>query len=281
MEVAEIHVLYESQDVMKTFHAVVAVATVILSLGGCTTASDAGVTPDRTTVGHEDEAQFDGVVTGFLAPEGNYGTGCDELLCVRVDDATVNLSLIGTFGPSCYGGAIDDDAAAIMAKEGVLPVGTNVRVVRTGPADNYEGFIQIISDDVDERGAAGSVNELLVSTGYWVPEAYSGQFNTTQVGAALDSEFRLLENAHLTVVEEQYAPFIAEAANVARAVGAGGQAICVAQLAQKAADDAASAALLAKSQRDASSWYAEWLLTHPGGLVGCRDGDGDGRCHEH
>lgn len=229
---------------------------------------------------HTDEETFEGIVTGHLAPEDDYGTACDDTLCVRVDDATVNLSLIGLFGASCYEFApAEEEAKAVAAKVDLLPVGTRVRVVRTEPGDNYEGFIHILPEaEPLVAGPEGSVNQQLVEGGYWMPKPYS-VFNDGAVRWAHEALFRVKDGAILTPVESTYAPLIVEAGNLSRVGGIGGQAICVEQLAQKAIHDAELEKLLEESNRRTELWHQEWLRNHPNG-VQCRDGDGDGRCYE-
>ena len=222
---------------------------------------------------HGGEASFTGVVTGYEANEGEYGIDCDGADCVRVDKATVNLDLITTFGASCLESV--DEAEAVRVKEDLLPIGTEVGVIRGDTGDEFSGFIHIRDEVNINEPVRGSANEQLVTSGYWVPDASA--FNVREVQEGKAATYGL--DYPLSPIQTQYAPYILEAANGARANAIGGQEQCIAQL---IADQEEKRRLEEEKQKyikEGGEIRQQWLRDNPGSLY-CRDGDGDGVCNE-
>lgn len=238
---------------------------------------------ELTSRTHLDEDIFIGVVTGYENPDGAYGFGCDDQNCVVVDNAAVNLALITTWEVSCIDANGVDRAEALRIKEKLLPVGTTVQVIRSAGSEvdrfDLDGFIHKF-DPIESSVSLTSVNEELVTSGYWVPD--TPWSNSHSIGNAY-SDVRIYtanSGALFTEVEARYAPRLIESANAARYVGNGGQADCLQQLVDRAEQEAAWAVAYEESKRQGDAWYQDWLKSNPGGLIGCRDGDGDGVCFE-
>jgi hypothetical protein len=160
---------------------------------------------------------------------------------VRVDDATVNLSLIQTYEASCFQ-APEDKESALAVKRELIPIGTKVLVVRADLTEkyngNYSGFVTPLESLALAPDApfSGSYNERLVASGYWVPDVDFA--NTWEVGDAKAATYEV-DSEYLSEAERGFGPYILASANVARATAVGGQELCVAQLAEQALVDAA------------------------------------------
>lgn len=212
---------------------------------------------------HIDEQRFTGVVTG-------YGESLNPNIVI-VDDAVVDLDLIDPIAANCaLHGA--DVAEATAAKKRLLPVGTEVLVVRSVQGDDH-GFIHYWPAVGDEP-PAGSVNELLVRTAWWQPAdlSFDGGF-----GINLDWQVASAPYAPAKTVDpgpaSTYAPLIAQAGTEAIDARAGGFASCVSTA---EADVAASIAYAEETERR----IRELEVELENRVTTCRDGDGDGVCHE-
>lgn len=212
---------------------------------------------------HIDEQRFTGVVTG-------YGESLNPNIVI-VDDATVDLDLIDPIAANCESfGA--DVAEAMAAKTRLLPVGTEVLVVRSAQGKDH-GFIHYWPM-IGEEPPVGSVNELLVRTAWWQPAdlSFDGGF-----GIDLDWQVASAPYVPAQSVDpgpaSTYAPLIAQAGTEAIGARAGGFASCV------SAAEADVAASIAYSE-DMERRIRELEIELENRVTTCRDGDGDGICHE-
>ncbi len=212
---------------------------------------------------HIDEQRFTGVVTG-------YGESLNPNIVI-VDDAIVDLDLIDPIAANCE--SFDADVAeATAAKTRLLPVGTEVLVVRSAQGDDH-GFVHYWPT-IDEEPPAGSINELLVRTAWWQPAdlSFDGGF-----GIDLDWQVASAPYAPAQSVgpgpASTYAPLIAQAGTEAVDARAGGFASCVSAA---EADVAASIAYAEETEQR----IRELEIELENRVTTCRDGDGDGICHE-
>lgn len=273
-------------------------AVLAIGVAGCAggqdpSASETSVPEAELTRTHEGEASFIGTVTGYMTPEDSRDYCIDEEGCVAVDNATVGLTLIDTWEISCMDARGLDRQLAITAKENAIPIGTRVQVYRDLEPDDrgYErtGFIHVL--DENDEPLAASVNEQLVSTGYWVPDyrwsnsQQVGNFRTTLnyvtgVETTMgESLYALIEPSRLTRVQEQYGQRLIDAANAARIVRAGGQDACIAKIEEYAAAQTEGAVNYQETSRRLELEYEQWKRDHPG-WDQCIDRDNDGICYE-
>lgn len=220
---------------------------------------------------HHDEKMFTGRITGFALNE-------DGFPAVLVDSALVTLDLVQPLTPSCEG---DEYSAAQKKLEEQLPVGQRVLVVMS---DKYElnGFIHVLSETSNDPAVAppaDSVNEILVSTGWWVPDSMAGGVGVTGYGPetlAFEAYEPLSYPAESPRVV--YAPRIADAGNEATAAYTGTVGECLRAAETERDADVAS---WEKFQRESEQRIAEAeLRLRENRYTYCRDGDGDGVCNE-
>jgi len=223
---------------------------------------------------HLDESRFTGRVTGY-GDEGDLGTRT-----VMVDGAIVGLDLIEPIANGCgiELGAGLDQARAV--KEDLLPVGDRVLVVRSEDHED-DGFIHLVDDSsndpVPSLSGEGSANESLVASGWWTPNSldFEGGFVANRSDGVAFVAFA--PDSSLTSVQAQYAGPIAAAGTNAVGAKAAGLGIC-----RTLAETDASAWLktLAESEERTRQWTLEYERRVKEGYYSCRDGDGDGICHE-
>lgn len=247
---------------------------------------------------HGGEETFTGVITGYDFDARN------EPLVV-VDEAVLSLDLIRTIGdPECPETGKRFGDRAVEALTSSLPVGTPVFVVRAS-SSSREAFIhqlESIGDSPTPEPPVGSVNQELVSGGYWTP--FKDAFSMPKKG---DRRSSYLDTGSFTQAESSYAPLIADAATTARLREVRGPRVCMAEARRvieerRAAKAAAAAAAaerryqrwLARQQDDNTNDYYndddsdnDWnppAPQVPSGehpcLPGEIDGDGDGICAE-
>jgi len=223
---------------------------------------------------HIDESRFTGLVTGY-GDEGDLGART-----VMVDSAIVNLDLIAPIADGC---GIELQAGleqARLAKQDLLPVGAPVLVVRSEDHDD-DGFVHLgeesANDPVHSLAADGSVNESLVRTGWWTPNTidFDGGFVANRSDGVAFVAFT--PGPSLSAVQLQYAGPIAAAATTAVGAKQTGLGMC-----RALAESDASAWLktLAESEERTRQWTLEYEKRVKEGYYSCRDGDGDGICHE-
>ena len=222
---------------------------------------------------HIDESRFTGVITGYGEPDD---IGARTIM---VDAALVRLDLIEPIPENC---GIELDAGltqARLVKEALLAVGKRVLVVR-GEERSDRGFVHL-TDEVSGLPIGtpplGSANELLVRSGWWVPDelAFTGGFVTyNDHGVSFES---FVPDANLAEVRALYAPPIARAGNDGVAAETEGLGLCK----QQAESDAESwQKALAESDERMRKWEIEYQKRVREGYYNCRDGDGDGVCYE-
>jgi len=201
---------------------------------------------------------------------------------IQVDAADVILDMIAPLGDDCYNASDKLRALAIAAKVKMLPIGQRVLVVRANSGTNEDrAFVHLLDGDATvptPPPPVQSVNEMLVATGFWVPDGF--YLENTEPTAKI--AYAIGERTWLTAVQTRYAPLILSAGNRARTARVGGQSRCLNEI---EADAAAAAAASAEAEREYAKWkrdYEAWIayrIAHPGTGY-CRDGDGDGICYE-
>jgi hypothetical protein len=243
----------------RTLSACAAVAALGL-LAACGSADQPEVDPL-----HLGEETFVGTVTGH----DKY-----DLNKLEVDQAKVSLNLIGPVDGRCSNAeeSLRDQAEA--AKQKLLAVGTRVLVVRA--ADNGDwAFVHLLpsgEDEPDPPAPAASVNEQLVSGGYWEPSGYELEDDDSETTA----EFAIRYPQSLSPVQGQYAPLIVAAANTAEAARTTGYGACAAEEEEL---DAQERAWREEAERQAEE-NERRRRENENSDGYCRDGDGDGVCHE-
>lgn len=223
---------------------------------------------------HVDEKVFSGTVTGY-AREGTI-----DVSTVLVDGTPVTMDLIQPLAPLC-GSALKEgleEAGAELERQ--LPVGTHVLVVRS---ERYspDGFIHVLEPNVlvpDVAPPAGSVNESLVLTGWWIPDwTMEGGIGLTGYG---DKSTAFLPYSPTFSVKGQalaYVPHIAQAGDsaVEQYIGTVGDCRRAAE-----ADRETYVRAWAEKEKERNALIADLNRRIKAGEFNCRDGDGDGRCYE-
>ena len=184
---------------------------------------------------------FTGVITRYDFDEW------DEPLVV-VDEAVLSLDLIRTIGDSeCpeTGKRFGDEAVEALTRS--RPVLDRAFVVRAS-SSSQEAFVhqlKDISDSPSPEPPRGSVNQELVSGGYWTPS------KDALMPKKGDRTSRVPQTeGTFTSVELSYAPLIADAASKARSQEVRGQKVCMAEarrvIEERQAAKAAAAAAAAE-----------------------------------
>jgi len=103
-------------------------------------------------------------------------------------------------------------------------------------------------------------------------------FNFQEIKYGESSDFMMLGD--LSETQNQYAPLVVAASNTARAAQAGGSVVCLQQAAEYQAEIAVEKADSDRRWAAAEEYAREIERRIANGSFNCRDGDGDGRCHE-
>jgi len=230
--------------------------------------ADKLIVANSTDPKHALERRFTGYVTAY----GAAGEGLPTT--VMVDEAVVEIDLIQPVPDGCSSSA--GYAGALQAKERTIPIGTRVLVERA-ELRGGDAYLHLVDGGVPAAGeTAGSVNELLVRSGWWTPEsAFQGGLGSMYdkavfVGfepATYWSHTRLAYAQAIAVAGNEVTPHIIE----------GGIAECR-RIAET--DQAEYAVVEAERKREFDRWYAEYERRVASGYYSCRDGDGDGVCYE-
>lgn len=224
---------------------------------------------------HLGERSFTGTITGY---ERDMTL---DVSTVLVDAAPVSLDLISPLAPLCGSPLKDGLTAAAAELEKQLPIGQRVLVVMSRAGESH-GFIHVLGPN-DETGTAppaDSVNERLIRTGWWVPDASQMEGGVgvegwgSEVVAFTPYAPRYPAESQAVV----YVPFIAQAGDqaVANYVGTIGDCRRAAE-----ADANAYVARWQEAEREREKAIAEMEERIRSGFYLCRDGDGDGVCYEH
>lgn len=147
--------------------------------------------------------EIDGVIIEFL--DGEFRGHKRALVLTGLGETEVELTMIDIAHEWCDAEADESDpiwVAAIAERDRLLPVGSIIRM--RGADDLYgdERFVHRVSTDgqlTDGEPPVNSVNELLVATGYWVPDDDAGEHPWENV-----SYFRDEINQPAWVAEEPY-----------------------------------------------------------------------------
>ena len=90
---------------------------------------------------------------------------------------STKLAMVKPVTDWCYDGSSGDEAAlsakALNTREGLIPVGTPVRAILARPGQSNDVFIHRLTTTGQFRDGTppvDSVNELLIKTGYWIPD---------------------------------------------------------------------------------------------------------------
>jgi hypothetical protein len=218
-----------------------------------------------------DVSSYYGKVTGYETDE--YG-GSNKANVVVVDATPVELDLIAPYPAACMNTAEDTTSQAVKKKE--LPVGTKVLAIYKETWSEI-GFIHPLKRLDLSDIPRNSSNERLVLTGDWVPESYSFDDSALVRGETLVYEPRSDWTGYLTETEIPYALLILQAGSQVRATPVGGVQTCLAQV---AAYQQKMAELRLQTEEAVRRWEIEYERRKAAGWYSCRDGDGDGVCHE-
>ncbi|MFS0853920.1 PASTA domain-containing protein [Microbacterium sp. 179-I 3D4 NHS] len=226
----------------------------------------------RNELLHTNERLFTGVVTGYRE-EDQQGPST-----VYIDDRQVELDLVTPVAPLCADPSSTEIVEALGALKTTLRIGQRVLVVMSDP-DTDDGFVHVLPDGANEPGVArpaDSANEQLLRTGWWVPEGLSGGPGLYGDYNAPASYEPYSYEASGNSVRDDYAPLLAAAAEETAANYVTGAGDCrraaeaeAEEWRRRAVDSAESVERFRREQeqRRTQGTY-------------CRDGDGDGICHE-
>ncbi len=257
-------------------------ALVIASLSGCTFTPEAENSAAPTTNASDvAEGQFIGVVTGYGVETQSFG-GDDEST-VYVDEKRVDLDLIWPYSAGCMERELVQAKAFSSARDAlkkILPIGQRVLVVKSNfengewVGDQSEGFIHKLEegDSPKVTPPAGSVNELLVLTGYWAPMEKGIAFDAYD----FNSKYGAFEPDYLSATQEKYIPYILDAGNKAREKQVGATPICSTLALDYQIDFFyKQVSAFRNDEEENRLWWVERNKPR-----NCRDGDGDGICFE-
>ena len=233
------------------------------------------VTETRAYDLHLGERTFTGTITGY---ERDMTL---DVSTVLVDAAPVSLDLISPLAPGCGSPLTDGLASAAGELEKQLPIGQRVLVVMSRPGEP-DGFIHVLGseDEPESPPPADSVNERLVRTGWWVPDAAQ-----MEGGVGLEAwgsdPVAFTPYAPRYPVESQAVAYVAQIASagdeaVAGYVGTIGDCRRIAET-----DADAYADRWKEAERERQQAITEMEERIRSGYYYCRDGDGDGVCYEH
>jgi len=257
-------------------------ALVIASLSGCTFTPEAENSAAPTTNASDiAEGQFIGVVTGYGVE--TQGFGGDDESTVYVDEKRVDLDLIWPYSAGCMERELVQAKAFSSARDALektLPIGQRVLVIKSNfengewVGGQSEGFIHKLEkgDSPKVTPPAGSVNELLVLTGYWVPLDKGIDFDAYDFNA----KYSAFEPDYLSATQESYVPYILEAGNKARENQSGATPICSTLALDYQIDFFYKQVSAFRNDEEKNRlWWVERNKPR-----NCRDGDGDGICFE-
>lgn len=230
---------------------------------------------------HADESEFVGVVNEHDP---------DTLGRITVDEALIDLDLVSPIGGSeCRTTGKRMTKKALRELRRALPLGASVLVVRAAGS----GSAAFVHRDIESKPPKGSSNEVLVATGFWVPD--SEVFRIPEKAVLTDRYSP--RRGGLTKTERAYAPRIAMAGSDARSSLVGGQEDCHGEATADvaAAEERRYRRWLAEQEEqarndyynnsdDSDGWNPPSTPQVPSGehpcLPGEIDGDGDGICAE-
>lgn len=255
----------------------------LVSLSGCVLSTEQSAEPTASplvTLG--DEGSFIGKVTSYAkSPEGYGG---DDQTTIYVDEKRVELDLIWPYSAGCMEREIIQDEAFISAQdalESILPLGTEVLVIKSNyengewVGDQSDGFLHKLVKGGKAPVVAppsSSVNEELVLTGYWVPSGKGFDFNVYAFGA----QYGKFEADYLSQKQEEYAPLILAAGNIARTNQSGAMPTCSTLALDYQIDFFYKQVAAFRNDEEKNRlWWIERNKAR-----NCRDGDGDGICYE-
>jgi hypothetical protein len=224
-----------------------------------------------------------GTVTGYS--EDNESVVVDGTKYIELD----LISVVSR--DDCDATSIDWKDKAVQAKKTLLPVGQRVLIAWSEPPttkygleaeDGLEGigFLHLLPETSDIPEVApprSSANELLVRTGYWMPD----DFGISDPGEYSKATYKLSKDRYMTPVQNKYAPYLVKAGNSARKTKSGNYEKCFGPFATRQEETAWYAAeadrIVAEGEAEAER---DRKNRPPGPPVYCRDGDGDGICFE-
>lgn len=252
----------------------------LVTLISCS-AAPAGTTPAApvpaemdVTDTHYGEDTFVGTVTGYVGDDGD-----DRAQIVVVDALTVHLDLVLPYDVACRNPTQQD--RALEVKEVLLPIGEHVFVAISEYPNAFLHLVPGGAETPNVAPPAESVNELLVRSGYWAPYGFMPRFlhgDPEYADFAHDANATYTVDTGLTDLRGQYAPLLATAGNSARQGRVGGQAECIDQALGYAVDEQLQKE---EYERDYQRFLVELKeMQERSRNSGCRDGDGDGICHE-
>lgn len=254
----------------------------IASLSGCSFTPEAEKSATTTaTASNTSEGQFIGVVTGYGVE--TQGFGGDDESTIYVDQKRVDLDLIWPYSAACMERELVQSKAFSSARdalEKILPIGQRVLVVKSNfengewVGDQSDGFIHILEkgDTPEIAPPAGSANELLVLTGYWVPMEKGFDFDAYDFNA----KYGAFEPDYLSATQESYVPYILDAGNKARENQSGATPICSTLALDYQIDFFyKQVSAFRNDEEENRLWWVERNKPR-----NCRDGDGDGICFE-
>lgn len=233
--------------------------------------------PELHPLSWEGVAKYFGVVTGFETDD----PGDHRVANVLIDNSPVPMVFIEPFDAMCEDGA--DASAAVSDRNKVLPIGT--MVIATALTIGYwneGGFIHPTAQIDPEDSVADSTNEQLVRLGSWIPDVpgvFSNEFDLTTTGSpTYFSNPAAIED--LTPIARSHLMRIIGAGNSAAGLQTGPIGGCVATAIERARLEAEAEA---ERKQVMDAWFVEYQRKVDSGFFQstCRDGDGDGVCHEH
>ena len=241
-----------------------------------TSAPEADQIPEHHPASWDGVTKYFGFVTGFATEDAADHRVADVL----IDGTPVPMVFIEPFDAVCEDDV--DASVAVADRNKVLPIGT--RVVATALTRGYwneGGFIHPVAQLNPEDMAADSTNEQLVRIGSWIPDVpgvFDNQFDLTMTTSPTYFT-NPAAMKKLTPVAQQHLMHIIDAGNSAAGLQAGAVGSCVATAIERAR-------LEAEAEKEQKAVMDAWLIEYQRKVdsgyfrSSCRDGDGDGVCHE-
>lgn len=148
---------------------------------------------------------------------------------------STKLAMVKPVTDWCYDGSSGDEAAlstrALSVREDLIPVGTPVRAILARPGQSNDVFIHRLTTTGlyrDGNPPVDSVNELLLKSGYWIPDIQGTSDMDLKISPR-DRTWKVEYQSPIApnALEQSYKTRIVQAANETRAAKTGAMFECI------------------------------------------------------
>jgi hypothetical protein len=176
-----------------------------------------------------DNAELEGWIVGY----GDKYSPQNVTLLTTFGEVGLKLAMIEPIDNWCRADAypdVDLNAKALAERDTLLAFGTPVRaVLAAGPGNNATFMHRLGANGVELDGAApaNSANELLIKSGYWIPDIFGVDESEEKVDP-LKRVWASTSSDTFTEVEQKYIELLVAAANATRLETGNPMFVCVA-----------------------------------------------------